>query len=458
MADLLTPSRRLRLAAQAAWGRVATGAAARRRRSDVRPPIAAPPPPTRRSSSETGAPVPGSQRDFVINAGDLVYFDFDRYEVRGDARQMLDKQAAWLRPLSRSAGADRGQLRRARHPGIQLRPGRPARRGGEGLSGRRAACRPRRIDTISYGKEKPIDPRQATRRPGAKNRNAHTVVSMIRIRNEDRRAASSGLMAACSGAASAMAQTRRRAGRSAGRSLQQAAGPDGEGGPRTAGHRLPGPRDRRSGGRAAGGHRRAARGDLGQAFRRPSSRSARAQRRAGDRHATTWTWRGRTASDLRAENAVLTGQDRRRAEDAPRGSAADADRRPRPPPPPPPAAAAPPDADRRSSRRREAAVNARRLRHGRSRCWPTTWPSYRRQSARSRGEILLRRELLIARRSVGDAAANDIGAIRGWPQTRWAPDAVADLARVAGRPEEARRRLPGAGRASAPLSQGSGRP
>jgi tol-pal system protein YbgF len=37
---------------------------------------------------------------------------------------------------------------------------------------------------------------------------------------------------------------------------------------------------------------------------------------------------------------------------------------------------------------------------------------------------------LLARRAWPDAATADIGAIRGWPKTRWAPDAVLDLARA----------------------------
>lgn len=37
---------------------------------------------------------------------------------------------------------------------------------------------------------------------------------------------------------------------------------------------------------------------------------------------------------------------------------------------------------------------------------------------------------LAARRAWPEAATADIGAIRGWPQTRWAPDAVLDLARA----------------------------
>lgn len=37
---------------------------------------------------------------------------------------------------------------------------------------------------------------------------------------------------------------------------------------------------------------------------------------------------------------------------------------------------------------------------------------------------------LAARKAWAEAATADIGAIRGWPQTRWAPDAVLDLSRA----------------------------
>ncbi|MGH7022834.1 MAG: tetratricopeptide repeat protein, partial [Caulobacteraceae bacterium] len=37
---------------------------------------------------------------------------------------------------------------------------------------------------------------------------------------------------------------------------------------------------------------------------------------------------------------------------------------------------------------------------------------------------------LLARKAWPEAATADIGAIRGWPHTRWAPDAVLDLSRA----------------------------
>ena len=43
------------------------------------------------------APTPGSEQDFIVNVGDRVFFDYDQYDVRADARPILDAQARWLR-------------------------------------------------------------------------------------------------------------------------------------------------------------------------------------------------------------------------------------------------------------------------------------------------------------------------------------------------------------------------
>src|SRR6202012_3259375 len=40
--------------------------------------------------------VPGSEEDLVANVGDRVFFDFNKSNLREDARVTLDKQAAWL--------------------------------------------------------------------------------------------------------------------------------------------------------------------------------------------------------------------------------------------------------------------------------------------------------------------------------------------------------------------------
>ncbi|HEY5106546.1 MAG TPA: peptidoglycan-associated lipoprotein Pal [Caulobacteraceae bacterium] len=124
---------------------------------------------------EPAATGPGSARDFVINAGDLVYFDFDSYGLRDDARQVLDAQAGWLRryPQVRVRIEGNCDERGTREYNFAL----GARRAdsirqylvGRGIEGAR-------IETISYGKERPIDPGDDDAAL-AKNRNGHTVIT-----------------------------------------------------------------------------------------------------------------------------------------------------------------------------------------------------------------------------------------------------------------------------------------
>jgi peptidoglycan-associated lipoprotein len=121
-----------------------------------------------------GRPIPGSQQDFVINIGDFVYFDLDSYDVRSDAMGVLDAQAAWLQ----------------RYPNVQVRvegncDERGTREYNLALGARRAnavrdylvsrGVSASRIATISWGKERPVDP-GAGEDAWARNRNGHTVI------------------------------------------------------------------------------------------------------------------------------------------------------------------------------------------------------------------------------------------------------------------------------------------
>lgn len=121
-----------------------------------------------------GSAVPGSEQDFVVNVGDRVYFDLDSYEVRSDAFPRLDAQAAWL----------------SRYPQVRIRiEGNADERGTReynlALGARRAesvrnflverGVAPGRIDTISYGKERPIA-EGSNEDAWARNRNAHTAI------------------------------------------------------------------------------------------------------------------------------------------------------------------------------------------------------------------------------------------------------------------------------------------
>jgi peptidoglycan-associated lipoprotein len=152
-------------------------------------PTAAPPPapaPERPTTAPPPAPVtqsalPGSEQDFVINVGDRVYFDFDRYDVRADAQPILAAQTTWLK----------------QYPAVVVRiegncDERGTREYNLALGARRAnAVRdflvshgldPARITTISYGKEKPIDAGSGDE-ADQHNRNGHTaIVSGARTR------------------------------------------------------------------------------------------------------------------------------------------------------------------------------------------------------------------------------------------------------------------------------------
>jgi peptidoglycan-associated lipoprotein len=136
----------------------------------------APPPRTELPpvSQQPTGPVPGSTQDFVVNVGDRVYFDTDAYEVRADARPILDAQSNWLR----------------RYPSVKVRiegncDERGTREYNLALGARRAnavrdylvshGISADRISTISYGKEEPIDTGSGEE-AWQKNRNAHTAI------------------------------------------------------------------------------------------------------------------------------------------------------------------------------------------------------------------------------------------------------------------------------------------
>ena len=118
--------------------------------------------------------LPGSERDFTVNVGDRVYFDYDMYTVRADAAPLLDAQAEWLK----------------RYPAVQVRiEGNADERGTEeynlALGARRAnavreylvahGVAAGRITTVSFGKEKPIDT-GVGEQAEAHNRNGHTAI------------------------------------------------------------------------------------------------------------------------------------------------------------------------------------------------------------------------------------------------------------------------------------------
>jgi peptidoglycan-associated lipoprotein len=126
--------------------------------------------------STNQGPIPGSVQDFVSSSGgDRVFFDYDSFAIRSDAAPILDAQAAWL----------------ARYPQVAVRiEGNADERGTReynfALGARRAnsvrdylvrkGIAAGRIETVSYGKERPIDP-GSDEAAHARNRNGHTAIT-----------------------------------------------------------------------------------------------------------------------------------------------------------------------------------------------------------------------------------------------------------------------------------------
>ncbi|MBU1210056.1 MAG: peptidoglycan-associated lipoprotein Pal [Alphaproteobacteria bacterium] len=112
--------------------------------------------PTAQLAPGAGAPVvPGTQRDFSVNVGDIVYFTTDSSDLTPEARQTLQKQAQWLGQYPQFTITVEGHAdeRGTREYNIALGARRAtAVRSFLGRAGINAS----RIRTISYGKERPV--------------------------------------------------------------------------------------------------------------------------------------------------------------------------------------------------------------------------------------------------------------------------------------------------------------
>ena len=99
-------------------------------------------------------PRPGSQEDLVRNVGDRIFYDFDKSELRPEARRTIERWAGWLRQHGSVTVTIEGHAdeRGTREYNIALgeRRATAARNFlvSQGIDARRVA-------TISYGKERP---------------------------------------------------------------------------------------------------------------------------------------------------------------------------------------------------------------------------------------------------------------------------------------------------------------
>ena len=119
------------------------------------PPPPPPPAPPRAMPPVVQQIVPGSLQDFQVNVGDRVFFEYDKSDLTDMARATLQKQAAWLQRFGAVTLSIEGHCdeRGTREYNLAL----GARRAQSvkdylaslGVAGAR-------LDTISFGKERPV--------------------------------------------------------------------------------------------------------------------------------------------------------------------------------------------------------------------------------------------------------------------------------------------------------------
>ncbi len=131
-------------------------------------------------TTQTAGPVgaiPGSQQDLEENAGHRVFFAYNQYTLTPQAQSTLARQAAWLQeyPEARILLSGNCDERGTREYNLALgaRRAEAARSYLASLGVDRA-----RITTVSYGKERPIDPR-STEEAWSLNRNSTTTIKSV---------------------------------------------------------------------------------------------------------------------------------------------------------------------------------------------------------------------------------------------------------------------------------------
>ncbi len=133
------------------------------------------PAPTQAPAAQTpSGPVAGSAEDFRVSVGDRVFFGYDRFDLAPEARSVLERQAAWLRqyPMVRVLVAGNCDERGTREYNLALGARRAAAARDYLVS---LGVDAGRIETVSYGKERPLDAR-ANEEAWSVNRNAHTQI------------------------------------------------------------------------------------------------------------------------------------------------------------------------------------------------------------------------------------------------------------------------------------------
>ncbi len=137
-------------------------------------PVAPPPPPP----APTPTPPPGpsiSQQAFQEFQNQDISFDFDKYDLRTDARTVLDRKASFLNQNSSVRVQIEGHCDERGTNEYNLALGeRRANAAKQYLT--TAGISAGRLSTISYGEERPLDPGH-NEAAWARNRRAHFVIT-----------------------------------------------------------------------------------------------------------------------------------------------------------------------------------------------------------------------------------------------------------------------------------------
>ena len=99
-------------------------------------------------------PAPGTQQDLVVNVGDRIFFGYDRYDLTPEAQSTIELQAEWMKRYPAVSVTIEGHCdeRGTREYNLAL-----GERRANAVKSYMVALGvdPMRVNTISFGKEKP---------------------------------------------------------------------------------------------------------------------------------------------------------------------------------------------------------------------------------------------------------------------------------------------------------------
>ena len=127
------------------------------------------------ATSDFSGIIRGSYEDLIVNVGDRIYFSYDSFELDDDAKELLQLQAAWLKQYNKTSVTIAGHCdeRGTREYNLALGEKR-AQAVKNYLSG--LGVINFRLNTISYGKERPAVV-GSTEAAWGQNRRSVTVVN-----------------------------------------------------------------------------------------------------------------------------------------------------------------------------------------------------------------------------------------------------------------------------------------